>query len=81
MIGSHGRPHGGRHLRHVGPPVATGKLICDNQLLGAVNGHGEGRAHTRFQRLMAVAHGLLNVLRIMIATVDDNQIFDPAGNV
>ena len=55
-------------------------FLDDDQALLAVDLNRECRAGAVLQRRMAFFHRLFDILRVMVAATDDNQIFDAAGN-
>jgi hypothetical protein len=54
--------------------------LHDHQPLFAFDFHGQGRAARHAQHGMTLLDGQLNVLRIMIAPANDDQIFEAAGD-
>ena len=77
----HGAADGRHHRLHIRFAVAARHFMHKHQLLFAIVADWEGRAHTRFQRLMALPYRMFDVLRVMVTAVDDNQILQPSGNV
>ena len=55
-------------------------LLHDDQLLAAVGFHRERRAAIGPQPRMALLHRPLDVLRIVVHAVDDDQVLQPAGD-
>ena len=55
-------------------------LQDQDQSLGALRLDGERRHAPGSNRRMTVFHGLLEVLRIMVAPVNDDEVLDPPGD-
>ena len=70
---------GGRHFLDVGVAVAALQLVSHDQPLLAANGHRKGGAHRRLKGRMAFGNGRLNILGIVVAAANDDQVFQPAG--
>ncbi len=78
MLGGHGRADRAGHLADIHLASLPGDLMRDHQPLLIAAGHGEGRRAAPTQHRAASLRGQLDVLRVMVAAADDDQVLDPA---
>ena len=57
---------------YIRPSVAAGHFVDDHQPFLSGDGNGKSRARIGFQRRVTVAQCVFNVLRVMVAAVDDD---------
>ena len=80
VIRGNGFAHGGNDLLGLGCRGRTEHLVGDDEALLAVDGHGAGDAAARSQRRVAPLHRALEVLGVVVAPGDDDQILASAGD-
>src|ERR671910_1140178 len=75
----HRAPYGGDHFAQVRARyVPALQLLDDYQLLPFVGAHRERRATPRTQGCVALFHRLFYVLRVMVASPNNDELFEPA---
>ena len=74
-------PHRAEHVVEVTVAVLPVNLVHRDEPLIAIHVHSERRSGRRCQRRMGPPNTQLNVLRIKVATANDDHLFDPAGHV
>src|ERR671917_244576 len=75
----HRATYGGDHFAHVRACyVSSFQLLNDHQLLPFVGSHRKRRATTRTQSHVALFHRLLYVLRVVVASPNNDEVFKPA---
>src|SRR5215213_6470669 len=75
----HRAPYGGDHFAQIHARyVPALQLLDDYQLLPFVGAHRERRATPRTQGCVALFHRLLYVLRVMVASPNNDELFEPA---
>ncbi len=81
MLAGHGGANRGDDLLDVRLAMLALDLLHDDQTLLAVGVDGERGAAIDAQGRMALLDGPLDVLRIMVAAANDDQVLQPAGDV
>ena len=77
MLSGNRLPNGSRHFAHARLSMRS-HLLNDDESLFAVGLHGESRAAVWPDGRGTLLDSQLDVLRVMVSSPDDNQIFQTA---
>src|SRR5687767_3480611 len=80
MVFGQSKPHGARNLMNIRVTCMAFDFSGQDYFLGAGAIDRESGAPARLQGRVAPLRRLLNVLRVVVAAVDNDQIFEPAGH-
>ena len=81
VFGGNGLADGAGDFVDVGFALAAGEFVGDDEALFAVYVAGEGGAHAGGEGGVAVFDGVFDVLGVVVAAANDDEVFDPAGDV
>ncbi len=81
MSSSNSLPRRLGYFIHIGVAIFALHFLHNDQPFLSIHVNREGRATIAGKSEMAVSDGLLDVLRIMVASANDDEIFETASNV
>ncbi len=73
--------NGGCYLVNVGPAVLASDLLDNDQLFLAIRCDGKSGSCPGLQGRVSSLYGQFDIVRVMVASVNDDQVFQTAGNV